>query len=142
MDAGFCQSTCPRSFLEDVVPAVPASTYSVQRQLDSSYAVYYIYTTAHRTKNPTMKPCFNAMVSRPVTRKEMISNPKAMEAFMKKERIVVRKYLTSLRLVNMTTLWPKQRRKVSAYAWLAYMDSSMRRRMIQPGSSKGEECYP
>ena len=27
--------------------------------------------------------CFNAMVTRPVARKEMISNPKAMEAFMK-----------------------------------------------------------
>ena len=36
-----------------------------------------------RTKKPEVKSCFNAVVTRPVTRKEMLSTPKAMEAFMK-----------------------------------------------------------
>ena len=37
----------------------------------------------HRDENGAHGNCFNATVTRPVTRKEMINNPKAMEVFMK-----------------------------------------------------------
>ena len=43
----------------------------------------------HRVKNPQVKFCFNAMVTRPVTRAEMLSNPKAMGSLHEgMERIV------------------------------------------------------
>ena len=69
-------------FLADVVPAVPAHMV-----FDEDWIPSMPCTTSavleHREKNPNVKSCFNAMVTRPVTRKEMLGNPKAMEAFMK-----------------------------------------------------------
>ena len=69
-------------FLDDVVPAVPASAV-----FDDNWIPALPCTTSvqqnHRVKNGAHGRCFNAVVTRPVTRKEMLSNPKAMEAFMK-----------------------------------------------------------
>ena len=69
-------------FLADVVPAVPAGVV-----FDDNWIPAMAGTTSvqqnHHTKNGAHGRCFNAMVTRPVTRKEMLSNPKAMEAFMK-----------------------------------------------------------
>ena len=69
-------------FLADVTPAVPA--YMV---FDEDWIPSMPCTTSttpeHREKNRAVKSCFNAMVTRPVTRKEIMNNPKAMEAFMK-----------------------------------------------------------
>ena len=69
-------------FLADVIPAVPAHMV-----FDENWIPSMPCTTSaileHREKNSEVKSCFNAMVTRPVTRKEMSSNPKAMEAFMK-----------------------------------------------------------
>eukprot|EP00439_Symbiodinium_sp_Y106_P077826 s2485_g16.t1 len=69
-------------FLADVIPAVPAHMVCDENWIPSMPCT----TSAileHREKNSEVKSCFNAMVTRPVTRKEMSSNPKAMEAFMK-----------------------------------------------------------
>ena len=55
-------------FNDNWIPAIPCTT-SIPPE--------------HRVKVAEHGNCFNAMVMRPVTRKEMISNPKAMEAFMK-----------------------------------------------------------
>ena len=69
-------------FLADVIPAVPAHMV-----FDEDWIPSMPCTTSaileHREKNPNVRSCFNAMVTRPVTRKEMLNNPKAMEAFMK-----------------------------------------------------------
>ena len=69
-------------FLADVIPAVPAHMV-----FDETWIPSMPCTTSaileHREKNPGVKSCFNAMVTRPVTRKGMLSNPKAMDAFMK-----------------------------------------------------------
>ena len=69
-------------FLDDVVTAVPASAV-----FDDNWIPAMPCTTSvqqnHRVKNGAHGRCFNAMVTRPVTRKGMLSNPKAMEAFMK-----------------------------------------------------------
>ncbi|CAE7949193.1 unnamed protein product [Symbiodinium sp. KB8] len=69
-------------FLDDVIPAVPASLV-----FDDNWIPAMPCTTSlqhsHRTKNGTHGQCYNAMVTRPITRKERLSNPKAMEAFMK-----------------------------------------------------------
>ena len=88
--------------------------------------------TDHREKNPAVKLCFNAMVTRPVTCKEMMSNPKAMEAFMKEWKGLWDQEVMS---------WQKPRRRVKGSIWLASMDLSTRRttssrKMIQQGSSK------
>ena len=69
-------------FPVDVVPAVPAHMVFNEDWIPSMPCATSV-TTGHREKNPAVKSCFNAMVTRPVTRKEMTSNPKAMEAFMK-----------------------------------------------------------
>ena len=62
--------TVPASavFDDNRIPAMPCTT-SVQHN--------------HRVKNGAHGNCFNAMVTRPITRKEMLNNPKAMEAFTK-----------------------------------------------------------
>ena len=76
------QQQLQEEFLDDVVPAVPASVV-----FDDNWIPAMPCTTSvqhnHRVKNGTHGNCFNAMVTRPVTRKEMLDNPKAMEAFMK-----------------------------------------------------------
>eukprot|EP00439_Symbiodinium_sp_Y106_P084767 s1599_g26.t1 len=57
-------------------------SHGFRRELDPIYAAHYISDIGTQRKNPEVKSRFNAMVTRPVTRKEMMSNPKAMEAFM------------------------------------------------------------
>ena len=77
--------TMPRTqeqFLDDVVPAAPAHMVFNEDWVPSMPCTTSTPKT-HRVKNPEIKSCFNAMVTRPVTRKEMLGNPKAMEAFMK-----------------------------------------------------------
>ena len=69
-------------FLGDVIPAVPAHTVFREDWIPSMPCTTSV-PSEHRVKNPTVKSCFNAMATRPVTRKEMLNNPKAMEAFMK-----------------------------------------------------------
>ena len=69
-------------FLADVIPAVPAHMVCNEDWIPSMPCTTSV-STDHRDKNPAVKSCFNAMVTRPVTRKEMMNNPKAMEAFMK-----------------------------------------------------------
>ena len=58
-----------QEFLADVLPAMSRAT-----------TIQYPQSSVSRRR---MKPCFNARVTRPVTRTEMISKPKAMDAFMK-----------------------------------------------------------
>ena len=76
------QQQLQEEFLEDVIPAVPACSV-----FDEDWIPAMPCTTSvpskHRIKNAGHGNCFNAMFTRPVTRKEMISNPKAMKAFMK-----------------------------------------------------------
>ena len=69
-------------FLDDVIPAVPASAVFDDKWIPAMPCTTSIHHT-HRVKNGAHGQCFNAMVTRPVTRKEMLSNPKAMESFMK-----------------------------------------------------------
>ena len=69
-------------FLADVIPAAPAHMVFDENWIPSMPCATSVILE-HREKNPAVKSCFNAMVTRPVTRKEMMSNPKAMEAFMK-----------------------------------------------------------
>ena len=98
----------------------------------------------HRVKNPTVKSCFNAMVTRPVTRKKMLSNPKAMEAFMKEWKGLWDQEVFDFSSTRaLTMLWPRQSSKVRRSIWPAYMDSSTKRtinlkKMIRRGSLKGE----
>ena len=70
------------AFLEDVIPAVPGCSVFKEDWIRSMPCATSI-PQSHRTKNAVVKPCFNAVVTRPVTRKEMINNPKVMEAVMK-----------------------------------------------------------
>ena len=69
-------------FLADVIPAVPAHMVFNEDWIPSMPCTTSV-STDHREKNPALKSCFNVMVTRPVTRKEMMNNPKAVEAFMK-----------------------------------------------------------
>ena len=76
------QQQLQEEFLEDVIPAVPACSV-----FNGDWIPAMPCTTSlpakHRVKNAERGNCFNAMVTCPVIRKEMINNPKAMEAFMK-----------------------------------------------------------
>ena len=58
-------------YVEDVIPAVPACSVFNE---DWIPAMPCTTVPQHRVKNPEHKSCFNAMVTRPVARKEMISN--------------------------------------------------------------------
>ena len=69
-------------FIKDVIPAVPAHIVTNDDWIPAMPCTTSI-PHEHRVKNNGHKSCFNAMVTRPVTRKEMVNNPKAMEAFMK-----------------------------------------------------------
>ncbi|OLP93893.1 hypothetical protein AK812_SmicGene24167 [Symbiodinium microadriaticum] len=70
-------------YLRDVIPAVPACSVFNEDWIPAMPCTASLPQQQHRVKNPEQRSCFNAMVTRPVTRKEMISNPKAMEACMK-----------------------------------------------------------
>ena len=69
-------------FLKDVIPAAPAHMVFNEDWIPAMPCTTLI-PHEHRVKNSGVGSCYNAMVTRPVTRKEMVNNPKAMEAFMK-----------------------------------------------------------
>ncbi|CAE7705382.1 unnamed protein product [Symbiodinium sp. KB8] len=71
-----------QEFLDGVIPAVPASAVFDDNWIPAMPCTTSVQPT-HRMKNGAHGQCVNAMVTRPVTRKEMLNNPKAMEAFMK-----------------------------------------------------------
>ena len=71
-----------QEFLDGVIPAVPASAVFDDNWIPAMPCTTSVQPT-HRVKNGAHGQCVNAMVTRPVTRKEMLNNPKAMEAFMK-----------------------------------------------------------
>ena len=79
------QQQLQEEFLHDVVPAVPACSVFDDDWIPAMPAMPRATSVQHkhRVKNGEHGNCFNAMVTRPVTRQEMVSNPKAMEAFMK-----------------------------------------------------------
>ena len=79
---GLSDAYAQEEFLKDVIPAVPAHVVSNDDWIPAMPCTTSI-PHEHRVKNNGHKSCFNAMVTRPVTRKEMVNNPKAMEAFMK-----------------------------------------------------------
>ena len=78
----FVQQQLQDEFLENVIPAVPACAVFDENWIPAMPCTMSI-PPKHRVKNAEHGNCFNAMVTCPVARKEMISNPKAMEAFMK-----------------------------------------------------------
>ena len=76
------QQQLQEEFLEDITPAVPASSVFNEDWIPAMPCTTSLPPKL-RVKNTDYRNCFSSMVTLPVTRKEMISNPKAMEAFMK-----------------------------------------------------------
>ena len=76
------QRQLQEEFLQDVAPAVPACSV-----FDDNWIPAMPCTTSippkHRVKNAGHGNCFNAMVTRPATRKEMVKKSKSYGSFMK-----------------------------------------------------------
>ena len=128
-------------FLADAIPAVPAHMVFNVDWIPSMPCTTSV-TTDHREKNPAVKSCSNAMVTRPVTRKEMMSNPKAMEAFMKAWKgLWDQEVFDFCSTREYDDVVAEAKKKAKRSIWLVCMDLSMRRttssrKTIQQESSK------
>ena len=132
---------------DDVIPAAPAHIVFNEDWIPSMPCATFV-SDEHRVKNPTTKCCFNAMVTRPVTRKETLNSPKAMESFMKEWKGLwdqeVFDFSTTREYDDVVSGAEKKGEKVHMARVCMY--SFMRRtisskKMIRRGNSKGGVSY-